>query len=274
MLSIFVVGGCSQAQPVSPHLNMGNPSRADASSTNNYLMRKSGFALSYNNTKGTPNWVSWRLTKSDLGHAGRVEFYPDERLPIWFKAVTPGDYTRSGFDRGHLCPHGDRSSGGLASRATFVMTNIIPQSPNLNRDAWNQLEIYCRKLVSHGKTLYIFSGPQGRGGVGSRGRKAKIGRETSVSVPSKCWKVIMVLNGGPGDDLKKVTRKTRLIAVIMPNDMSVGEEWGGYRVSVADVEKLTGYRFFDKVPAAIINPLKKKVDRLPIPPPVQMSRGG
>jgi len=30
------------------------------------------FALRYNNDKGTPNWVSWRATKEDLGDARRV----------------------------------------------------------------------------------------------------------------------------------------------------------------------------------------------------------
>jgi DNA/RNA endonuclease G (NUC1) len=52
----------------------------------------------------------------------------------------------------------------------------------------------------------------------------------------------------------------------MPNDRSVpADDWGQYRVSVKDVEALTGYTFFDKVPAEIINPLKDKVDDESIP---------
>ncbi len=47
--------------------------------------------------------------------------------------------------------------------------------------------------------------------------------------------------------------------------MSVGKKWAPYRVSVAEVEKLTGYTFFDRVPAAVINPLKQKVDAQSVP---------
>ena len=35
----------------------------------------------------------------------------------------------------------------------------------------------------------------------------------------------------------------RLIAVVMPNDETVGNDWTKYRRSVRDVEKLTGYTF-------------------------------
>lgn len=246
------------------HLKMGNPSRAttNAANKNNYLMTKKDFALSYNDRKGTPNWVSWRLVKSNIGRAPRVGFFPDADLPKGFKRVSPSDYTGSGFDRGHLCPHGDRSASASMGKSTFVMTNIAPQSPDINRNAWNQLEMYCRDIVNVGNVLYIVDGVYGVGGIGSNGRSTTIGKGNQVTVPSKCWKVIMILNGKRGDDLRKVNSKTRIIAVIMPNDMKVADDWSKYRVSVAEVEKLTGYKFFDKAPAAIVGPLKKKVDRV------------
>src|SRR5438132_4003901 len=88
----------------SPHLVMGNPSGAttDPAKPDDYLMRKPYFALSYNDGKGTPNWVSWRLQESDLGPAPRSEFFPDPDLPQGFRRVRPADYTGSGFDRGHM----------------------------------------------------------------------------------------------------------------------------------------------------------------------------
>jgi len=151
------------------------------------------------------------------------------------------------------------------------MSNMIPQSPYVNQKAWAQLEAYCRQLVERGhKHLYIVAGPSGQGGEGKKGPRSQIGRATRVVVPNQCWKIIMVLEGGAGDDIQKVNTTTRLIAVIMPNDMSVGEEWAGYRVSVHAVEQLTGYTFFDRVPAAIIGPLKAEVDSERIPRPVAM----
>jgi endonuclease G len=273
VLAAIALIGTAAIHAQSPDMLFGNPSHATADTTNadNFLMVKPYFALAYNNSKGTPNWVSWRLVDTDIGSAPRVQFYPDQDLPRGFRMVTPGDYTGSGFDRGHMCDHSDRSSTPEASHATFSMSNMIPQSPYVNQKAWAQLEAYCRQLVERGhKHLYIVAGPAGQGGDGKKGPRMQIGRATQVIVPAKCWKVILVLDGGLGDDLQKVNANTRLIAVIMPNDMSVGEEWAGYRVSVRAVEQLTGYTFFDQVPAAVIAPLKTVVDGERIPRPVAL----
>jgi endonuclease G len=161
------------------------------------------------------------------------------------------------------------------SYETFLMSNMIPQSPDVNQKAWAQLEMYCRNLVENEHdTLYIVDGPAGQGGTGRNGFKQAVGNTHQVVVPAKCWKVIMVLGEGPGSDLNKVNEHTRIIAVIMPNDMTVGERWAGFRVSVKDVEALTGYKFFDKVPAAIIGPLKERVDDVAIAKVKPIVHGG
>lgn len=249
------------------NLALGNPSRAtaDQDDKNNFLVMKKQYALSWNNHKGTANWVSWRLLKDDLGDAPRRQFHPDASLPRGFKHITPKDYSDSGYDRGHLCPHGDRSATASDSNATFAMTNMVPQSPELNQRGWNDFEIYCRELVrKHHKRLYIVCGPQGEGGVGQHGRKTTIA-DGRVTVPAKCWKVVMVLDEGDGDDVCKVNERTRLIAIVMPNDDSIRHDWDRFRTSVKAVEALTGYTFFDRVPPDVINPLKEKVDQAHVP---------
>jgi endonuclease G len=136
----------------SPNLVLGNPSNATADPSNheNYLMVKPYYVLSYNDSKGTPNWVSWTVTESDLGQAPRKdEFDADSELPGDFFHVSQHDYSGGGFDRGHMCPHSDRAANPEMSFATFVMSNIIPQAPNVNRKAWAQMEDYCRELVRH-----------------------------------------------------------------------------------------------------------------------------
>lgn len=245
-----------------PHLRMGNPSRATDSPANkdNFLTKKPQFALSYCNDRGTPNWVSWMLCKKDLGVAPRKPFHPDTSLPRSFRRITPRDYTDSGFDRGHMCPHSDRADTVENSAATFVMTNIIPQAGEVNQNPWNDLEMYCRDLVSkHHKRLYIVCGPQGAGGTGKHGSRNTIA-DGRVTVPAKCWKVIIVVPEGEGDDIAKVNSGTRLIAVIMPNTDRIEHHWDRYRTSVRKVEELTGYTFFDGVPAEVIEPLKAKTD--------------
>jgi endonuclease G len=257
------------SNPPDVNLALGNPSRAapDPADKDNCLLAKRYYALSYNNAKGTPNWVSWCLRKEDLGSAARAEFYPDPDLPRGFKHVTPHDYTGSGFDRGHMCPRSDRTSTPEAAEATFAMTNIIPQAPHVNQKAWADLEDYCRDLVRHKHVvLYTVAGPAGKGGAGTKGAADAIAGG-KVAVPAKCWKVVLVVEGGVGgaSDAAKVGPRARLIAVVMPNDQSVGHGWAKYRTNAREVEALSGYRFFDRVPADVLGPLKAAVDAEHIP---------
>src|SRR5207244_318977 len=118
LLLVLAVGSPTVARAQdSPHLKMGNPTHASSnpSHKNDFLMVKPFYALSYNNVKGTPNWVSWRLSKEDLGTAPRAPFKPDTTLPSGFKKVQPADYSNSGFDRGHMCPHSDRTRNAESS---------------------------------------------------------------------------------------------------------------------------------------------------------------
>jgi endonuclease G len=239
-------------------------------------MVKPYHALSYNDPAGTPNWVSWRVTAADLGSAPRKQLFDaDKALPRGFKVITHRDYSGSGFDRGHMCPHSDRAATQEMSFATFVMTNIIPQAPNVNQRAWAQLENYCRELVRQRQHLYVISGPAGRGGRGSMGAKETIagGR---VTVPAECWKIVVVVPDGDGeDDLAKIGAGTRVITVIMPNDNdAVGEAWAPFRTNAAAVEGRTGYHFFDRVSPEVAEALRQRVDDVPIASPQPLGHGG
>jgi len=268
-----VAASTALAQSHYAHLLLGNPSGAteDEGNSDNYLMAKPYFALSYNNSKGTPNWVSWHLTQGELGSARRLPFYPDETLPRGFNVVVPQDYTNAGFDRGHMCPHSDRDRTEAMSHATFVMSNIIPQTAAVNQRAWRQLEMHCRMLVEHeNKELYIVCGPAGHGGRGKNGFTTSLARG-KVTVPGECWKVILVLDEADGDDAVRIDQNTRMIAVVMPNDGTVGEDWTEYRTSVRDVEQLTGYKFFDRIDERVLGPLKDVIDNeeVDLAPPIR-----
>jgi endonuclease G len=234
----------------SEHLVMGNPSGAitDVNTPLNYLIPRPQYVMSYNRDRGIPNWVSWHLDSTWLGTTPRQDdFRPDTSLPAGWFQVQPTSYSGSGFDRGHLTPSGDRTSSIPDNSATFLMTNMMPQAPNNNQGPWEELESYCRTLVNQGNELYIIAGGSGSGGVGSNGPATTIAGG-NVTVPSVTWKVIMVLPSG-ANDLDRVVKTTRTIAVIMPNrqDIGIDTPWRNFRVSVKTVEALTGYNFFSNV---------------------------
>jgi endonuclease G, mitochondrial len=245
------------------NLLMGNPSQATSSPGNaeNYLIARPQYALSYSKRNGIPNWVAWELNDSWMGDAHRVgKFAPDEELPEGWARIKPSDYTGSGFDRGHMTNSEDRSRSPEDNISTFLMTNILPQSPDNNQGPWVELEKYCRQLARSGKELFIVSGGHGQGGIGKNGLKATVG-QGKVLVPAVTWKVILVLDQ-PNSGVSGVNKNTRTIAVIMPNKQGIkSDSWQQYLTSVKDVEKLTGYKFFTNVPAEIRDVIDARVDR-------------
>ena len=107
--------------------------------------------MSYNGNEGKANWVAWTLKSSDLGPVPRSnDFREDRDLPSSFRKADSDDYKGSGFDRGHLCPSEDRTTQFYLNQETFLMSNMIPQTPELNRGPWKFLEEYCRKLAKKG----------------------------------------------------------------------------------------------------------------------------
>jgi endonuclease G len=235
------------------HLTMGNPSNAvtSISQPNNYLLDKPQYAMSYSRDNGESNWVSWHLDSTWLGSTPRQDdFRADATLPAGWYQVQATDYSGSGFDRGHMCPSGDRTSSVATNSATFLMTNMIPQLPANNQGVWANLESYCRTLVSQGNELYIVSGGQGLQYFIANGH---------VAVPANTWKVIIVLTNG-SNDVSRVTTSTRTIAVVIPNSGSINSDWRTYRVNVDQVEAITGFDFFTSVPSSIQNVIEARVD--------------
>lgn len=254
--------------PENDSLTMGNPSGAttDPLQPANYLLVKPEFAISYNRDKGTPNWVSWYLSPIWRGLAPRSNaFRSDPALPAGWYQVQDYDYSGSGFDRGHLCPAGDRDVTPAADSATFFMTNMMPQAPNLNRGEWEVFESYCRSLVDLGNELYIVCGGAGSGGIGSASPNVvDLIASGRVTVPAYCWKVAIVMPNGTGD-IARVTANTRVIAINMPNTQAASDvPWHTYRVSVDELESLTGFDFFSNIPADIQAVIEAAVDNDPI----------
>ncbi len=261
----------SPSEKENSHMFWGNPSNAttDANNATNYLMIKDQYALSYNSQTCNPNWVMWHLGTPDLGSADRSDdFRADENLPSAFYAVVKADYqyTKYGFDRGHVCPSADRTSSKENNSATFYMTNMIPQSPDCNRVVWKDFEAYERNLVANGdKELYVVAGPYGVGGESAAGKFDSIvltgkGAGHEITVPAYCWKIVMILEEGD-NDFSRVTKDTTVISLWMPNAQGIGKtgSWEQFLTSVDYIEEQTGYDFLACVPNEIEDVLESRV---------------
>jgi endonuclease G len=231
----------------SPHVLFGVP--VDADPSDDYLMEKAAYMLSYNRVRGSANWVAWRLRADDLGTTDRAnDFRSDDQLPSAFHRITPSDYARSGYDRGHLCPSADRTRDKATNAATFLMSNMLPQFHALNAGPWKGIETYERELVAkNGKSIYVVAG-----GIFAPA-PTTIGQ--GVAVPSAMYRVTIVVQPGSGPN--DVSEATPILAVEMPNDASArGHTWSEFRVSVDQVESDTGYDFLSALPDEVEDELE------------------
>lgn len=118
------------------------------------------YEVEYRPDLGIPQKVDWMITDTCLGEVKRnpsFKFKADARTPR--PRITPALYTRSGFQRGHLCPAADRSNSKSAMRETFMMTNVAPMTPTINVGAWKATEETCRAYARNGRRVHVSAGP-------------------------------------------------------------------------------------------------------------------
>lgn len=208
---------------------------AELVGVNEMILRKSQFAVSYNTKTLCPNYVCWHLTKDRTrGDLKRPDdFTPDFALSERLQ-VNTHDYSSSGYDRGHMCPAGDNKNSTQAMLESFMMTNICPQSHDLNAGDWNELEELCRDWAHDYGDLYICCGP-----IFDSKQPKTIGKRKHglwISVPDRFFKVILYMG-----------KKPRAIGFIFPNE-GTRRDLRTYATSVNKVERVTGMDFFPELP--------------------------
>ena len=170
-----------------------------------------------------PLLVEWWNTKDKIGCANPLprkdKFVPDPML----KAETDlqSDYTRSGLDRGHVAPAADNlCSGKDVAEEAFYFSNMIPQYHGLNAGDWKAGETYSRDMAIQFDSVHVWAG--------AIGEAKRIGK---VAVPRQCWKVIYIV------------KTKEWYAFVFANDPDQKFGLEAHKVTVSDIEKLTGFKF-------------------------------
>lgn len=236
---------------VSDNINVALGVPTDQNLTDDHLIERTQYVLSYNLYRKVANWVSWNLDSSWYGDAPRYSgnFIADTSLPDSFYKVKHSDYTNSGYDRGHMVRSEERTRTIEDNKATFLMTNILPQHPDLNRGVWLNLEYHCEDLCKkEKKKLFVIAG-----GVFHSEKRIK----NSVAIPDSCFKIIVVLNNG--ESIESITDSTEVIAVMMPNFAGVrNEKWQSYLTTIRRIENSTGYNFLSNLSDGLQQTIENK----------------
>lgn len=209
--------------PLDQNLNLSGYLPQNLKKVPEVLISRDQYVISFNQETRLLNWAAWKLELSDIGHIGRANnFLADVDLQAYLnkfgkQAVQPTDYFDSCFDRGHQVPSADRDTTLEVNQITFLMSNMMPQTAYLNRSIWEHLESYTRDLVvNQNKKVYIVAGPIYDEDFG------KIGPNKDIPVPSKNFKLLIVLNSN--QTLSDINSGTQIIPVIIPNLLRTGEK--------------------------------------------------
>jgi endonuclease G len=156
------------------------------------ILENEGYLVGYDEVRQNPAWVAYKLEYRRGGQTAErpTGFETDTRTRA---RVEHSDYTNSGFDRGHMAPNYaiGMSYGEAAQTETFLMSNIVPQTPDLNRGPWKTVEqLIANDYLREGQELWVITGPIYGESV--------IELDSGVMVPTAFFKIVVDDVGGAG----------------------------------------------------------------------------
>ena len=163
------------------------------------------YDLGYSYEHNMALWSKYTLDSEKLENVvprPKKRFILDENLPK--RTITHDDYTKSGYDRGHLTPVDDLQYSYESASSTFVITNIVPMEKSFNRGIWQRLENYVSDFIEKYNEAIIVTGPIFEGSLSYMGRDSNIPIPTSfykLLVSDKCTEVYIVQHKNSSDDL-------------------------------------------------------------------------
>lgn len=233
-LNLALLPTTASANECNRHLEKGTPNNSDQ------ILCRDGYAVGYNYQNKVSNWVAYHITKESVNafYERSNRFKTDTDLPENFRA-TSNDYSKSGYDRGHLAPSGTMDFSQESMQQSFLMSNMAPQLPGFNRGGWKGLEEKVRNWANAYDELYVVSGPVWDG------NETYIGN--GVYIPNSFYKVI--LDPYYND----------AIAFIIPHRKVSYSELSSFITTVDEVEEATQLNFFSELPDNIENEIEAKM---------------
>lgn len=212
------------------------------SSTTGQVVHHEGYSLSYHEQYEQAEWVAYELKKEHLSNTNFKRPYFEIDQAVKTKAAHWKNYKKSGYDRGHLCPAGDRKYSKEAHDETFLTSNISPQTHDFNSGIWNSLEQKVRYWANKYDGLYVVTG-----GV-LKGDLLTIGDER-VGVPYYFYKVLIDYNG----------KQPKAIAFLLEHEDS-DRALHHFVVPIDSIENLTGIDFFPNLEDTLEEQLESSND--------------
>jgi len=212
-----------------------------------HIRSHSDYILSYDRKNRVPHWVFEHLTIDSVQRKEGVDrancdFTEDLSIHKYFRS-RKSDYKYSGYDRGHMAPAGNHRQNQKMCDETFLFTNMAPQvGKGFNRDKWEHLERYTRKLTKFYRNVYVCTGPLYLPHMEEDGKmyvKYEVIGQSNVAVPTHFFKVIVC---------ETEQRYLEMEAFVLPNQIiNDATPLEQFHVPPDSVERAAGLLFFDRL---------------------------
>lgn len=147
----------------------------------------------------------------------------------------------NGYDRGHQIPSADRLVTREANEQTFYYTNMTPQiGRGMNQHIWQKLETAVRGWSSNIDTLYVVTGAMPTTPENTTISYTQDNDGKQIAVPKYYFKALCRINRATGE---AQTIAFKLDNRAYPN----GESYMNHTLSVAELERMTGFVFFPMI---------------------------
>lgn len=149
------------------------------------IVDKQIYTVCYDYKNKGARYVSYSLD-GDLVHKNNIKkrqrFYSEPQIPKKY-ASKYADYSRSGYDRGHLLSDGSADHDIKALRKTYSMVNVVPMAQQVNRETWIKAEKLERLIATKLKKLEVLNG------VEYESEPKRIGKN-QIAIPKAFWKML------------------------------------------------------------------------------------
>ena len=221
--------------------------------------QKRNYSMLYDAAGRIALWVAYPLCGDYIG-SGRTDAWGawgyDPKIPDEYEPLLNHGWPERGFDRGHQIPSGSRNANTAMNRQTFYYTNMTAQVSGFNQNIWANLENRVRGFLSDGKnlnpdTLYVVTGPIFDKGEPSRWTEDNAGNR--VAVPDGYFKAVLSYTVS--------TSAYYSVAFVFDNEeYSRSNPNSSDMCSVAEVEAMTGFAFFNNLPRGVAESVKDQCE--------------
>lgn len=214
------------------------------------------YSILFDTKNRIPYWVAYPMHPIYLGSADRTDAWEyDPIIPQQYQPTLYSGWNTNGLDRGHLLASADRNASRELNKTTFYFTNMAPQNHGMNGSTWADLETrvryWCKQTAYD--TLYVVTGcilpvpPE-------QITYTKDNNGQQSAIPKYLYKALL---------RKNIAKNSYTSIAFKMENKNTGITYINSAVSVADLEKETGFTFFPSLPSEVAATVKQNKSLTP-----------